>query len=176
MPSRLHWPVSLAAGLTFLINGLPALASGDAPGAQVTFTEHVAPILFKNCATCHRPGEAAPFSLLTYQDAKKRGKQIAEETARHFMPPWHADTGHLPFADERRLTDAQIATLAKWHRGGMTEGDASKLPPLPKFPVGWQLGKPDLVVTMPEAFEVPAEGRDIYRWRRDTRNCTWGRA
>ena len=163
MSPRLQWPVFLAVGLTLLDHGLPALASSDSPSTTVTFTEHVAPILFKNCATCHRPGEAAPFSLLTYQDAKKRGKQIAEETARHFMPPWHADSGHLPFADERRLTDAQIATLAKWHRDGMTEGDASKLPPLPKFPEGWQLGKPDLVLTMPEAFEVPAEGRDIYR-------------
>ena len=163
MTPRLRWSFSLAASLTFLLHGHPALASSGSPSAPVTYTEHIAPILFQHCASCHRPGEAAPFSLLTYQDAKKRGKQISEETTRHFMPPWHADSGHRALANERRLTDAQIATLAQWHRDGMPEGDPKKLPPAPKFPEGWQLGKPDLIVTMSEAFAVPAEGRDIYR-------------
>ena len=163
MSPRLQLPISLLVGLTFLTNSHTASASSDTAKGPVTFTEHVAPILFNNCASCHRPGEAAPFSLLSYQDAKKRGKQIAEETTRRFMPPWHADPGHIPFADERRLTDAQIATLARWQRDGMPEGDPKKLPASPKFTEGWQLGKPDLVVSMAEAFEVPAEGRDIYR-------------
>lgn len=129
---------------------------------NVTFTEHVAPILFQNCARCHRPGEAAPFSLLTFQDAKKRAKQITEVTQQRVMPPWHADHGYAEFSNERRLSDDQIALLGAWHRQGMKEGAAAKLPPLPQFTEGWQLGQPDLIVKMPEPFEVNAEGRDIY--------------
>jgi hypothetical protein len=128
----------------------------------VTFSEHVAPILFQNCTRCHRPGEAAPFSLMNFEDTRKRGRQIAEVTASRFMPPWHADHGYVEFANERRLSDEQIAVIGAWHQQGMKEGDPAKLPTLPKFTEGWQLGKPDLVVTMPEPFEVSAEGRDIY--------------
>ncbi len=138
-----------------------ATAANSLP-ASVTFTEHVAPILFQNCTRCHRPGEAAPFSLLNFQDAHKRGKQIAEVTAKRFMPPWHAEHGHVEFSNERRLTDDQIAVLSAWHQQGMKQGDPAKLPATPKFTEGWQLGKPDLIVKMPEPFEVSAEGRDIY--------------
>jgi hypothetical protein len=138
--------------------GLPAPAP-----ANVTFTEHVAPILFAHCASCHRPGEAAPFPLLSYADARKKARMIQRVTDSRFMPPWHAEPGHVPFADERRLTEAQIATLKAWVDAGAPEGDPGKLPPLPKFPEGWQLGTPDLVVSMKAAFEVPASGGDIYR-------------
>ncbi len=130
---------------------------------NVTFTEHVAPILYQNCTRCHRPGEAAPFSLLNFQDAKKRGKQIEEVTRKRFMPPWHADHGYVELSNERRLTDQQIALLGAWHRQGMKEGDLAKLPAPPQFTEGWQLGKPDLIVKMPEPFEVSADGLDIYR-------------
>jgi hypothetical protein len=129
---------------------------------KVTFTEHVAPILFNNCARCHRPGEAAPFSLLTFEDARKRGKQIAEATTERFMPPWHADPGYLTYSNERRLTEDQIALIKEWHKQGMAEGDPKKLPTAPKFAEGWQLGEPDMILKMPEAFEVPAEGKDLY--------------
>jgi mono/diheme cytochrome c family protein len=142
--------------------GKPAAATTAAVPARVTFTEHVAPILFQNCARCHRPGEAGPFPLLTYEDARKRGRQIVEVTARRDMPPWHAESGHVAFSNERRLTDGQMATLAAWHRQGMPEGDRAKLPALPRFPEGWQLGKPDLVLKLDRAFPVPAEGPDIY--------------
>ena len=128
-----------------------------------TFTEHVAPIVFQNCVACHRPGEAAPFPLLTYQDVKKRGKQIAEVTAKKFMPPWHAELGHVEFVQPRILSDEQIATLREWHRAGMPEGDPARLPKPPQFPEGWSLGKPDLIVKMTEAYQVYAEGKDIYR-------------
>ncbi len=145
------------------LGGFNAAAGNVKPLPEnVTFAEHVAPILFQNCARCHRPGEAAPFSLLNFQDAKKRGKQIAEVTAKRFMPPWHADHGYVEFSNERRLTDEQIALLGAWHRQGMQAGDSAKLPAPPKFTEGWQLGKPDLIVKMPEPFEVSAEGRDIY--------------
>jgi mono/diheme cytochrome c family protein len=160
---------SVAHSLLIPAFALATLGGFNAVGVEVkslpqsvTFSEHVAPILFQNCARCHRPGEAAPFSLLNYQDAKKRGKQIVEVTAKRFMPPWHADHGYVEFSNERRLTDEQITVLGAWHQQGMKEGDTAKLPTLPKFTEGWQLGKPDLVVKMPEPFEVNAEGRDIY--------------
>ena len=143
--------------------GFNAVAGNLKPLPEnVTFTEHVAPILFQNCTRCHRPGEAAPFALQNFQDAQKRGKQIAEVTAKKFMPPWHAEHGDVEFSNERRLTDDQIALLRAWHKQGMKEGDRAKLPAPPKFTEGWQLGKPDLIVKMPEPFEVAAEGKDIY--------------
>src|SRR5882672_4175118 len=123
---------------TFALGGVSAVAGNlKSIPDDVTFTEHVAPILFQNCTRCHRPGEAAPFSLLNFQDAKKRGKQIAEVTAKRFMPPWHADHGYVEFSNERRLTDEQIALLGMWHRQGMKEGDSTKLPVPPKFTEGW---------------------------------------
>src|ERR1700747_3794888 len=98
--------------------------------ADVTFSQTIAPIVYQNCVTCHRPGEAAPFSLITYDDVKKRGALIARVTQTHYMPPWHAAHDYGQFADERRLTDAQIAKIGDWVNQGMPEGDRSKLPPL----------------------------------------------
>jgi hypothetical protein len=131
--------------------------------AAPNFTEHIAPIVFKNCTGCHRPGEAAPFTLMNYEDVKKRGALIAAVTRNRVMPPWHADQGYAPFRDERRLSEEQIAAIGAWVKAGMPEGPRAKLPALPDFPQGWQLGKPDLVLTMQQAFEVPADGPDIYR-------------
>jgi mono/diheme cytochrome c family protein len=133
------------------------------PAKAVTFSEQVAPILYNNCVTCHRPGEAAPFSLISYEDVTKRAATIATVTKSRYMPPWHAEPGFGDFADERGLTDAQIDTIASWVAQGMPRGNAANMPKLPAFPDGWQLGKPDLVLQMPEAFEIPASGPDIYR-------------
>ena len=130
---------------------------------KVTFTENIAPILYQNCVTCHRPGEAAPFSLISYEDAKKRGAILATVTKSRYMPPWHAAHGYGEFADERRLTDAQIAAIGDWVSQGMPQGDAAKMPKMPQFPDGWHLGKPDLVLEMPAGFDLPASGPDIYR-------------
>src|SRR5262245_52917971 len=108
----------LALAVSLLISALWVSASGDQSPASttangtVTFTEHVAPILYNNCVTCHRPGEAAPFSLITYEDVVKRATLITTVTKSRYMPPWHAEPGFGEFADERRLTDAQIETLA----------------------------------------------------------------
>lgn len=135
----------------------------DGAGGPPTFSETIAPIVFGNCVTCHRTGEAAPFPLTSYEDVAKRAKLIAEVTESRYMPPWKATKGHGEFKDERRLTDAQIAAIQAWVKGGMPRGAASKMPPLPTFTDGWQLGKPDLIVEMPEAFTVPATGPDIYR-------------
>jgi len=130
---------------------------------RVTFSETIAPIVYANCVTCHRPGEAAPFSLITYDDVKKRGPLIATVTKLRYMPPWHAAHGFGDFADERRLSEAEIALIAEWVKQGMAEGDAARMPKLPKFTDGWHLGKPDMVIEMPVGFELPASGPDIYR-------------
>ena len=107
----------------------------------MTFTETIAPIVYANCVTCHRPGEAAPFSLISYEDVAKRGALIARVTASRYMPPWHGDTDFGEFVGERRLTDAQIATIAAWVKQGMPRGDERRMPKLPEFPAdGWQLG------------------------------------
>jgi mono/diheme cytochrome c family protein len=131
--------------------------------APVTFTETIAPIILQNCASCHRPGEAAPFSLLTYEDVRKKGALITAVTKSGYMPPWHAEHGYGEFADERRLTPEQIALIDAWVKQGMPQGDPAKMPPAPKFADGWHLGKPDLIVEMPVSFELPASGSDIYR-------------
>lgn len=130
---------------------------------DVTFSEDVAPIVFARCASCHRPGEAAPFSLLSYDDVKRRGKLVAAAVSSRAMPPWKAGHADYPYLGDRRLSDEQIATVQQWVAAGMPEGDPQKLPAKPAFVDGWQLGKPDLVVSMPEAFVVPADGPDVYR-------------
>jgi hypothetical protein len=139
------------------------LAAQETKSSSVTFTKDVAPIVFQNCASCHRPGEVAPFPLLTYADVKKRSKQILAAMESRQMPPWKPEAGHGDFVGERRMKPAEIATVKKWVEEGAVEGEAKHLPPLPKFPEGWAFGEPDLVVKMPEAYTVPAEGRDIYR-------------
>jgi mono/diheme cytochrome c family protein len=156
------WPL-LCVPLAALVAVAAAPGARGAAPATPTFSEDVAPILYRNCVTCHRAGEAAPFALITYADAQKHGKQMAKVTKSRYMPPWHAAHGFGEFADERRLTDAEIATIDAWFAGGMPAGDAKKLPPLPKFPEGWHLGTPDLVLKMPAAFDVPASGADVYR-------------
>ncbi|MDB5295770.1 MAG: hypothetical protein JWO31_1753 [Phycisphaerales bacterium] len=139
------------------------VAPGDQPGKSATFTRDVAPILFENCAGCHRPGEVAPFPLLSYADAKRRAGQIAEVTGSRFMPPWLPTAGHGEFTGDRRLSEAQVATLKAWADAGAPEGDRKDLPPTPKFTEGWALGEPDLVVKMPDKYELVAEGRDVFR-------------
>lgn len=162
MTTRLFLVLVAAASITALAS---ARAAGPAQPQQqpVTFNEHIAPIVFNVCAACHRPGEAAPFSLLSYEDVRKRGKLIASVTQSRYMPPWHADSDLGSFRDDRRLTAAQIRMIADWVQTGMPEGDPEKLPATPKFTPGWQLGTPDLVVKMNDEFEIPADGPDIFR-------------
>src|SRR4026208_2409956 len=143
----------------FAKDGSSSPATGDTP----TFSQHVAPILFQNCVSCHRPGEEAPFSLMTYEDARKRARQVSEVTAKKFMPPWHAEEGHVAYLNPRVLSEEQIAVLQRWYKGGTPEGDRAKLPKSPVFTDGWQLGKPDLVLKMDKGFKLYAEGKDIYR-------------
>src|SRR5262245_51647275 len=151
--------LALLAGAAARANSAAGPRSADAP----TFTRDVAPILFKNCVTCHRPGEVAPFPLLTYADTQKRAALIKRVTASRFMPPWKPVEGHGEFRDARRLTAGEVGVLRRWADAGAPEGDPKLLPPAPKFVEGWQLGKPDVIVTMPKSYTAPAEGADIYR-------------
>ncbi len=130
---------------------------------EVTFTRDIAPILFAHCAECHRPGEVAPFSLLTYEDAAKRASFLAEVTATGLMPPWQALEGHGEFLGERRLTPTAKSLFQAWAAAGAPEGDPADLPPTPQFSDGWHLGEPDLVLTAPDSVTVPADGPDIFQ-------------
>lgn len=138
------------------------LAAAAAPPPAPVFTRDVAPILYKHCASCHHQGEVAPFPLISFDDAHKRARLIAEVTRTRLMPPWKPVPGYNHFANERRLSDAEIATIQRWAATGAREGDPSKLPPPPVFDSGWQLGKPDLVVQLPQPFDIPADGSDVY--------------
>ena len=130
--------------------------------SQVTFTRDVAPILFSACASCHRPEGVAPFSLLTYDDAKSHAAAIVEATQDRVMPPWKPEPGYGEFLDERRLTSDQIATLRRWVDDGLLEGDPALLPRPPTWSGHWQLGTPDLVIETP-LYTLSASGDDVYR-------------
>jgi hypothetical protein len=129
-----------------------------------TFTKDVAPILYKNCTTCHRPGEIAPMSLLTYEDARPYADDILEKVGQGHMPPWHADAPAGTFENERRLSDAEKKTLLDWAGNGAPKGDDADLPPAPHYTEGWAIGTPDLVLEMPDAFTVPADGTVPYQY------------
>lgn len=160
--------VALAAWPTNILSLGVAPAAAESMGAfarpGVTFSKDVAPILYANCVACHHAGEAGPFPLVTYGDAKKHADLIAQTTQSKLMPPWKAEANYGHFLNERRLTDAQIATITQWAAAGAPQGDPAAAPPLPTFvDQGWPLGKPDLVVTTPQPFTVPAGGRDVFR-------------
>jgi Flp pilus assembly protein TadD/mono/diheme cytochrome c family protein len=133
-----------------------------ATALQVTFNRDIAPIVFRNCAQCHHPGEAGPFPLLSYADVKSHARQIAFVTSKRIMPPWLPEPGELKFADELRLSEEEIATIQAWVERGAIEGNARDLPPQPAFTAGWQLGKPDVIVMATKPYLLPASGSDSY--------------
>jgi mono/diheme cytochrome c family protein len=154
----------LWATLSFVQYNTVGAASGSKGASTVTFNKDVAPIFFKSCAECHRPGEAAPFSVLSYKDARPWAKSIREKVANRTMPPWHADPHVGAWANDRRLTEAEIATICAWVEQGAKEGAPPDLPPAPKFTNGWSIGQPDLIVPMPETFTLEADGPDEYQY------------
>jgi mono/diheme cytochrome c family protein len=131
--------------------------------ATVTYHRDVEPILQRRCQACHRPGQVAPFSLLTYRDARSWSEEIKEFTRTRQMPPWLAEPGHGEFQDSRRLSDPEIATLAAWADAGAPEGKTRAAPPAKTWSDEWMLGKPDLVLTPSEAYHVSASGDDDFR-------------
>jgi len=148
----------------FLAGGLMGMAAVAATNSPVTFNKDVLPILQKNCQECHRPGEVAPMSLLTYQDARPWAKSIKAAVKSEKMPPWFMDAkyeGH--FTNSRKLSQAEIDTLAAWADSGAVEGDAKDKPAPRTFENGWNI-KPDLVIEMPTEFQVPASGAVEYQY------------
>ncbi len=146
------------------------VASGESN--QITFTREVAPIFYQNCVECHRPGEIAPMSLLTYQDARPWAKAIKERVLDRSMPPWLADPKYGHFLNERRLSQKEIDTIAAWVDAGAPKGDDRDLPPVPKFEEGWTLGKPDAVFYLQEEVSVPANGVVPYLYYEVATNFT----
>lgn len=130
---------------------------------NVTFSKEVAPIFYKTCAECHRPGEIAPFSVLSYKDVRPWAKSIKEQVVAREMPPWHADPQHGEWHNDRRLTQAEIDTITAWVDGGAKEGNPKDLPPVPKITTGWVLGQPDETFSIPEQ-DVPATGVVAYKY------------
>jgi hypothetical protein len=144
-----------------LVGSLALVASAHAAPANVpTFSKDVAPIVFNNCATCHRAGEVAPMTLTSYEDVRPWAKVIKNKVVSREMPPWGADPAHsLKMRNDRSLTQAQIDTIVAWADGGAPKGSDADLPPLPKFAEGWTFGRePDAILEMPVDFSIPAEG------------------
>ena len=159
----------VATALDELLAGKPvSQPTTDAPGCliartvrpktdgAVTYAKHVSRVLQKNCQECHRPGQVAPMSLLTYDDALAWSDTIREVLVESRMPPWYADPRYGHFMNDRRLPAQDKEALLAWLDGGMPKGDDRDLPPPREFAEGWGIGKPDLVLTMPEEFTVPA--------------------
>lgn len=149
---------SFVLALTFV--GLAAAAS---PDKSPNFDRDVLPVLQKNCQGCHRPGEVAPMSFMTYKETRPWAKAIKSAVLSRKMPPWFADPRYGHFQNERRLSDTEIRALVDWADGGAAEGDAKDSPAPLQFTEGWNI-KPDVVVTMPQPFEVPASGTVEYQY------------
>jgi hypothetical protein len=139
-------------------------AAGGAPAPRLTFTKDVAPILYRNCTGCHRPGEIAPMSLLTYEDARPYARAMRDEIGQGHMPPWHADAPAGTFENERRITDDEKKTILDWIASGAAKGDPKDMPPQPEYTRGWSIGKPDVIFEMQEAYKIPAKGAVAYEY------------
>ena len=157
--------IALAACVVAVgVIGMRDRASLGAQSSAPTFTADVAPILYKNCTTCHRTGGLGPFSLIEYDSAKKKVDEIHDAVSSGYMPPWHADAPHGTFVNDRRLSDADKQTLIRWLDAGAPKGDPKALPKPPVYPSSWSIGTPDAVMTMPEAYTVPAAGTVAYQY------------
>ena len=131
----------------------------------MTFNKDIAPIIYRNCVSCHHSGESTPFNLITYGDVAKRARQIDEVTRLHYMPPWPPEVGggYPWLVGMRRLSDGDLELIQRWVSEGAIEGDPADLPPVPEMSSEWQLGPPDLVVEMDKSYNLPAQGKDVYR-------------
>ncbi len=156
---------AVAVAVTLAAVGLMAVGdAGEGQAAAPTYTKDVAPILFENCTTCHRPGEIGPMSLLTYADVRPYATSIKEEVEAGHMPPWHADAPEGTFRNERQLSAADKATILRWVDAGAPRGDEKDMPPAPVYTDGWTVGEPDVVFTMQEDYPVPASGTIEYQY------------
>jgi mono/diheme cytochrome c family protein len=159
--------VAFLAAISLTLTPATRAGDGNEPGngksaKAVTFSRDVAPIFYKNCVACHRPNDLAPMSLITFKEARPWARSIKEKVVTREMPPWQADAHYGQFANDKRLSQEEINTIVAWVEGGAKEGDAKDLPPVPSFDDGWQIGKPDLMLTMQEEYAVEATGPDEY--------------
>jgi len=153
----------IGAGAALLVLGVGGLASAEAAGTP-TFAKDIAPILYENCVACHRPNHLAPMSLITYADARPWARAVKTKVLAREMPPWGADSSVRAYKNDASLTQTEIDTIAAWVDGGAPEGNAADLPEVPQFAEGWSIGEPDLIFTMLEPFEVPADGTVPYSY------------
>src|SRR5712671_778251 len=162
--------IAALAGIGFCLSTsavVGVIAAPQAPGSAAvvpTFSHDVAPILYNKCVSCHRPGEVAPMSLITYQDARPWARSIREKVAARIMPPWFADPAYGHFRNDRSLTQKEIDTIEKWANAGARQGNPADLPPLPTYPKGWQIGTPDAVFEMAADYLIPADGTIDYQY------------
>src|SRR3984893_18742536 len=153
--------ILLAATLCFAAHSRSQEPSNPPP----TFTKDVAPILQRHCQACHRPGEAAPFSMLTYEDTLPWAPTMKMVVTRKIMPPWFADPQYGHFANERSLSADEIRTLVAWVNGGSQKGAPEEMPtPVTTFVDGWGIPAPDVVFQLPKPFTVPAAGVMDYQY------------
>jgi hypothetical protein len=138
----------------------------------VTYAKDVAPILYKNCTECHRPGMSAPMSLMTYEETRPWARAVKQRVVKREMPPWSADPAHGRFKNDPRLDQRDIDTIAAWVDAGAPRGNGRDMPPAPIYADGWTIGKPDAVFTMTEPYPVPAEGTIPYQYIRVPTNLT----
>jgi hypothetical protein len=151
-------------GLCLAIGAISTTDTTANEKANPTFNKDVAPIFYKNCIDCHRPGEIAPMSLVTYKEVRPWARSIREKVVSREMPPWHADPNHGQWSNDRRLSQKEVDTITAWVEGGAKEGLAKDLPKQPKLSSGWQIGEPEAIFHMPTEFTVPAEGAVPYQY------------
>ncbi|TDI25643.1 MAG: thiol-disulfide isomerase [Acidobacteria bacterium] len=147
-----------------LVLGSMGMASAAAAEGTPTFAKDIAPILYENCVACHRPNHLAPMSLITYSDARPWARAVKTKVLAREMPPWGADSSVRAYKNDASLTQAEIDTITAWVDGGAPEGNTADLPEVPQFAEGWSIGEPDLIFTMLEPFEVPADGTVPYSY------------
>jgi len=156
----------------FILVSALAAAAGPDLSSKPTYSKDVAPILNARCVNCHRPGEIGPMAFTGYKEVRPWARAIREAVLERRMPPWHADPKHGKFSNDRRLSEAEVQTISRWADAGAPEGDAKDGPPPPRFYEGWTIGKPDVEITMPRPFEVPATGVVAYQHMTTPTNFT----
>ena len=151
--------------------GVMALMLGSAAGTSAaeaegtpTFAKDIAPIFYDNCVACHRPNHLAPMSLISYEDARPWARAVKSKVLAREMPPFFADTSVRGYKNDTSLTQHEVDTISAWVDGGAPRGNDADLPEVPQFAEGWSIGEPDLIFTMLEPFEVPADGTVPYSY------------
>ncbi len=156
-----YW-TGYALPVIFFVGWSSSWAAPSTAAAPV-FSKDIAPILYQHCASCHRAGQIAPMSLLSYEEVRPWAAAIREKVATGAMPPWHSTAPRGQFSNDRRLSDAEKESIMRWAAAGAPKGDVKDLPPVPAFTENWEIGKPDLVITMPEPYVVPTSGVIAYQ-------------